>query len=32
MDPLRICIVGCGDIVRISRIYSVVDIDPEVAR
>ena len=43
MDPLNVCIVGCGDIVQIShiehwennahsRIYSVVDIDPEVAR
>ena len=43
MDDLKVCIVGCGDIVQIShlehweknphsRVYSCVDIDPEVAR
>ena len=43
MDPLNICVIGCGDIFQIShiehwernphsRIYSVVDIDPDVAR
>ena len=43
MDLLNICVIGCGDIFNIShiehweknphsRIYSVVDIDPAVAR